>query len=61
MSFGLIIVSLAQQLKRVKLSSQNESVVETTHDIVISIQNNLNSDFTIKAGHALCILTYINI
>jgi hypothetical protein len=50
MSFGVIIISLTQQLKRVKLSIQNESVIETTHDIVISIQNNLNSDFTIKAG-----------
>jgi hypothetical protein len=61
MSFGVIIVSLTQQLKRVKLSIQNESVVETADDIVISIQNNSNNDITIKAGDALCYLTYINI
>jgi hypothetical protein len=53
----VIIVSLTQQLKRVKLSIQNESVVETTHDIMISVQNNLNSDITIRAGDVLCFLT----
>jgi hypothetical protein len=58
---GVIIVSLVQQLKRVKLSIHNESVVETADDIVISIQNNSNNDITIKAGDALCYLTYINI
>jgi hypothetical protein len=61
MSFGVIIVSLTQQLKRMKLSIQNESVVETADDIVITIQNNSNSDIMIKAGDALCCLTYINI
>jgi hypothetical protein len=39
-SFGVIIILLMQQLKKIKLSIQNESVVETTEDIVISIQNN---------------------
>jgi hypothetical protein len=58
---GVIIVSLTQQLKRVKLSIQNESVVETTHDIVILIQNNSNNDITIRAGNALLFLTYMNI
>jgi hypothetical protein len=58
-SFGMIIISLMQQLKRVKLSIQNESVIETTDDIVISIQNNSNNDITIKAGDALCFLTYL--
>jgi hypothetical protein len=47
-----------QQLKKMKLSIQNESVVETTDDIVISIQNNLNNDITIKQGDALCYLTF---
>jgi hypothetical protein len=61
LSFGVIIVSLVQQLKRVKLSIHDESVVETAHDIVISIQNNSNSDSTIRAGDALCFVTYINI
>jgi dUTPase len=61
MSIGVIIVSQMQQLKTVKLSIQNESVVESTYDIVISIQNNSNSDITIEAGDALCFLTYINI
>jgi hypothetical protein len=59
MSFDVIIVSLMQQLKK-KLSIQNESVVETTGDIVISIHNNLNNDITIKAGDALCNLTYVH-
>jgi hypothetical protein len=61
MSFGVIIVSPMQQLKRMKQSIQNESVVETADDVVITIQNNSNSDITIRAGDALCYLTYINI
>jgi hypothetical protein len=60
MSFGVIIISLMQQLKKMKLSIQNESVVETTDDM-ISIQNNSNNDITIKQGDALCYLTFINI
>jgi pantothenate synthetase len=60
MSFGVIIVSLIQQLK-MKLSIQNESVVETTDGMAISIQNNSNNDIAIKAGDALCFLRYINI
>jgi hypothetical protein len=43
MSFGVIIVSLTQQLKKVKLSIQNESVVETADGIVITIQNYSNN------------------
>jgi hypothetical protein len=61
MQIGVIIVSLAQQLKKVKLSIQNEPVAETADDIMISIQNNSNNDITIRAGDALCFLTYINI
>jgi hypothetical protein len=61
LQIGVIIVSLTQQLKRLKLSIQNESVVETADDIVISIQNNSNNDIMIRAGDALCFLTYINI
>jgi hypothetical protein len=61
MQIGVIIVSLAQQFKRVKLSSQNESVVQSTDDIVITVQNNSNNDIMIRAGDALCFLTYINI
>jgi hypothetical protein len=63
MQIGVIIVSLTQQLKKVKLSIQNESVVETADDIVIAIQNNSNNDITIKAGDALMlfdIYKYLN-
>lgn len=52
MSYGVIIVSLMQQLKKIKLSIQNESVVEIK-DIVISIQSNSKNDVTIE-GDALC-------
>jgi hypothetical protein len=58
MSFDVIIVSLIQQLKKTKLSIQNESVVETTDDIVISIHNKSNNVIIIKAGDTLCYLTY---
>jgi hypothetical protein len=58
LQIGVIMVSLTQQLKRVKLSIQNESVVETTHNIVISIQNNSNNDIMIREGDVLCFLTY---
>jgi hypothetical protein len=40
LQIGVIIFSLTQQLKSVKLSIQNETGVETTDDIMISIQNN---------------------
>jgi hypothetical protein len=36
MQIGVIIVSLTQRLKKVKLSIQNESVVEIANDIVIT-------------------------
>jgi hypothetical protein len=60
MSFDVIIGSLMQQLKKMNLSIQNESIVETIDDIVISIQNNSNNDIIIKAGDALYYLAYMN-
>jgi hypothetical protein len=58
---GVIIVSLMHQFKKMKLSIKNESVVDTTGNIVISIQNDLNNDITIKAGDASCYSKCINI
>jgi hypothetical protein len=37
MSFGVIIISLVQLLKRIKLINQNKSVVEPTDDIAICV------------------------
>jgi hypothetical protein len=61
MQIGVIIVSLYQEFKKMKCSIQNESVVENTDNIVISVCNNSDKDVTIKAGDVLCHLTYINI
>lgn len=47
-----------QHLKKINLSIQNESVVESTKDIVISTQNNSENDVTVKEGGALYYLTW---
>ena len=39
---GVIIILLSQNLKQIKCSIQNESVVENTANIVISLCNNNN-------------------
>ncbi len=58
---GAVIISLVQILKNSKCSIQNESVAESTDDIVIIIQNNTTNDVELKAGEVLCYLTYVNI
>ena len=57
-SLGLVVVSLVNDLKLKRICIQNETVVENVEDIVISIQNNADSDFSMKAGEKLCHLTY---
>jgi dUTPase len=61
MSIGVIIVSLDQEFKKIKCSIQNESVVESTSDIVISVCNNSDKDVIINKGDTLCHLTFINL
>jgi hypothetical protein len=61
MQTEVIIVSLHQEFKKTKCSNQNESVVESTNDIVISVFSNSDKDVTINDGDVLCHLIYINI
>jgi hypothetical protein len=60
--FCVVLVSLMHKFQQMKLIIQNESVLETTNDIVISKQSNLNNDIVIKVGDVLCYLTckYLN-
>ena len=59
-SLGVIIVSLHHELKKVRCSIQNESVVESIPDIIISIQNNSDREITINEGDTLCYLMFLN-
>ncbi len=58
---GVVIISLVQILKNSKCSIQNESVAESTNDIVITIQNNTTNDVKLDAGEVLCYLTYVKV
>ena len=60
LSMGVIIISLSQSLKQIRCSIQNESVVENTANIVISICNNgSDKDVSINTGDMICYLAFI--
>ena len=52
-SLDVIIVSLHHELTKVRCSIQNESVVESIPDKIISIQNNSDKEITINEGDTL--------
>ena len=59
MSDGVTLVSLDQELKRLKCSIQNEVLIENTPDVVILIQNNSTEVVTLLPGQDLCLLRYV--
>jgi hypothetical protein len=59
LTLGVVLISLKQQLKSLRCSIQNESVVEDTEDIIITLQNNSSHDLTIRAGESICYIIYI--
>ena len=59
MSKGLLLTSLVQEIKYKCCSLQNETVIESVDDIIITIQNNSNSPVSIEEGIPLCFIHYI--
>lgn len=60
LSFGVVLISLTQELKMQKCSLSNESIVEDTDNIVVTLHSNADKPLTIKAGDVLCNLTFVN-
>ena len=59
MSKGLLLTYLVQDIKYKCCSLQNETVLESVDDIIITIQNNSNSPLSIDEGKPLCFVHYI--
>ena len=59
MSKGMTLVSLRQDLKYLRCSLHNETILESVDDIIIKIQNNSNIVVTIDEGRPLCYIHYL--
>ncbi len=59
MSKGMVLASLKQELKYKKCSLLNEIQLESTDDLIITIQNNSDVPVTINKGDAICFIHYI--
>ena len=59
MAEGATLVSLVQELLKLKCSIQNEVVIENTSDITVIIQNNSSEAVDIIPGQELCVLRYV--
>ena len=59
MSKGMVLTSLKQELKYMHLSTQNETIIESVDDIIITIQNNSPSIAIINEGSPLCHVIYL--
>ena len=55
---GICLVSLKQDLKQKRLSLQDGTVSEDVDDIIITLQNNSNSEVTIAEGQSFCFVNY---
>lgn len=58
MTRGMCLVSLRQELKLKYLSLQDGAVSEDVEDIVITIQNNSQTQTIIEKGASLCFVDY---
>ena len=61
LALGVVLVSLINDLKLLKCTLANESVVEDCEDVIISIYNNSTKTVTLNEGDIICYLTYINL
>ena len=59
MTNGITFVSLKQDLKYLRCSLQNETILESVDDIIITIQNNSNTVVVIDEGRPLCYIHYL--
>ena len=58
-SGGVTLVSLVQELLKMKCIIQNGIIIENTPDIIIMIQNNSSEALDILPGQELCLLRYV--
>ena len=61
LALGVVLVSLMNDLKLLKCTLANESVVADCDDVIISIHNNSNKTVTLNEGDEMCNLTYVNL
>lgn len=59
MSEGATLVSLVQELLKLKCSIHNAVVIEDTSDIIVIIQNNSTEVVDISPGQELCLVRYV--
>ena len=59
MSKGMILASLKQDLKYKRCSLQNETILESVDDIIITIQNNSDAAIVISENTPLCFVHYL--
>lgn len=55
---GIVFVSLKNELKQKMLSLQDGVISENTERIIVTIQNNSDSDVVINEGDSLCFVTH---
>ena len=57
-SNGICLVSLKQDLKQKRLSLQDGTIAEDVDNIIVTIQNNADSEVTIAEGQPFCFVNY---
>ena len=58
MSDGVVLVCLANSLRKKRCSIQNEVNLEDTNDIIIAISNNWKKPINIRENQVLCFACY---
>ena len=58
MSDGVVLVSLANSLRKKRCSIQNEVNLEDTINIITTISNNSKETFNIQENELLCFVCY---
>ena len=58
MSDGVVLVSLANSLRKKRCSTQNEVNLEDTNDIITAISNNWEKTINIQENELLCLVCY---
>ena len=58
LSDGVILTSLAQDLKVKRCSLQNELTLSSVNNVVVTIQNNSDREVSILEGTPMCLVSY---
>ena len=59
LSDGVILTSLAQDLKVKRCSLQNELTLSSVNNVVVTIQNNSDREVSILEGTPMCLVSYM--